>query len=296
MNRNIIIVLGGAILAAVLVAMLVQVTLGGKKTAKPSGEMTQILVAAADLKVGHELAEGDMRWQEWPEETLFSGAIEREGEQKPEEALTGRLARAVSKDEPVMKNVILRETKGNFVAASLKDGERAMAIEVEASTMVAGFVSPGDFVDVIMTYETEAKLNKGENDPRVAMMLDQTIDELATETVLENVRVLAVDQAAERNEDEDKIKVGKTVTLAVTPEQAERLALADKMGTVVLALRGVGDTALRPEKRAATTDMRMIGLNDEIYEAYFELKKKKGVQETPIRIYQGETLKVAPVK
>jgi pilus assembly protein CpaB len=296
MNKNILIVLGGAILAAVLVAVLVQVTLGGKKGGDETAQtMTEILVASSDMKVGKELEEGDLRWQEWPEDNLFSGAIIREEEQKPEEALKGRLARSLTKDEPVLKNAILKETKSNFVAASLKEGERAVSIKVDAEIMVAGFISPGDFVDVLLTYRQDIKV-EGEDDPRVKQMVDMNIKEYATETVLENIRVLAIDQMAERDKDDEKVKVGKTVTLAVLPEQAERLALANKMGDVVLSLRGVGDTKPREDKGLTVTDARMTSVNDEILEEYTKMKKQKGVKENLLKVYNGETISVMPVK
>ncbi len=295
MNKNILIVLGGAVLAAVLVAVLVQVTLGGKKGATTKENMAQILVAASDLKVGKELAEGDLRWQEWPEGNLFAGAVIREEEQTPEEALKGRLGRTLTKDEPVLKNVILKETKSNFVAASLREGERAMSLKVDAESMVAGFISPGDFVDVILTYRQDIKL-KGEDDPRIQEMVDMNIDEYATETVLENIRVLAIDQMAERDKDDEKIKVGKTVTLAVLPIEGEKLALANKMGTIQLALRGVGDTLARTEKGPTVTDARMTTLNDEIHAEYEKLKKQKGVKENLLKIYTGESVVTMPVK
>ena len=295
MNKNILIVLGGAVLAAVLVAVLVQVTLGGKKGGATKENMAQILVAASDLKVGKELAEGDLRWQEWPEDNLFAGAVIREEEQTPEEALKGRLGRTLTKDEPVLKNVILKETKSNFVAASLREGERAMSLKVDAESMVAGFISPGDFVDVILTYRQDIKL-KGEDDPRIQEMVDMNIDEYATETVLENIRVLAIDQMAERDKDDEKIKVGKTVTLAVLPIEGEKLALANKMGTIQLALRGVGDTLARTEKGPTVTDARMTTLNDEIHAEYEKLKKQKGVKENLLKIYTGESVVTMPVK
>lgn len=291
------IVLGGAILAAVLVAVLVQVTLGGKKQASPEtkAEMVEMLVASSEMKVGKELAVGDLRWQEWPKDTVFSGAVLREGEQKPEEALKGRLSRSLTKDEPVMKNAILKETKSNFVAASLQEGERAMSIKVDPESMVAGFISPGDFVDVILTYRQDIKV-EGEDDPRVKQMIDMNIDEFATETILEHIRVLAVDQTAERDKQDDKVTVGKTVTLAVKPVEAERLALADKMGTIVLSLRGVGDLKVRDVKGLTVTDARMTTVNDEVHEEYVKMKKQKGVKENYLKIYSGENITVMPVK
>ena len=86
MNKNILIVLGGAVLAAVLVAVLVQVTLGGKESS-PVADGIEVLVAAKDLKRGHELEEGDLSWKEWAEDSLFKGAITRDDDDEPHDAL-----------------------------------------------------------------------------------------------------------------------------------------------------------------------------------------------------------------
>ena len=105
---------------------------------------------------------------------------------------------------------MLKEDKGNFVAALLEPGKRAVAISVKADSMVGGFITPGDFVDVILTYRVKFDDN---DDPVAKMIIDQNIDEHATETILENIKVLAIDQTS-KNE-EAKIKVAKTVTLEV---------------------------------------------------------------------------------
>lgn len=294
MNKNIMIVLGGAVLVAVLVAMMVQVTLGGKKREQAAAEARiQILVASADLRIGRELKAGDVRWQEWPKSSVFPGAVVREGEQKPEEALKGRLARDIAKGEPVMKSALLGQSKGNMVAASLDPGMRAVAIEVSASTMVGGFIGPGDFVDVILTYKATMK-SKDEN-PRVQKMIELNLDKMATETILQNVKVLAIDQMAERPAD-DKIKVGKTATLAVRPEDAERLSLAAGIGELTLALRGVGDDALVEKKWLTVSDQRLTSVTDEIYSEYEKIKKEDGANANIVRVYSGEQVTALPAQ
>lgn len=291
MNKNILIVLGGAVLAAVLVAMLVQVTLGGKKSA-PVENGVEVLVAARDLKKGAELEEGDLKWKEWPEDALFKGAVTRDGEQEPNEALSGRLERGFSKGEAVVRKALLKETTVNYVAARLNPGERAVSIKVKAEGMVAGFISPGSFVDVILTYKLRFDID--DDSPNVQAMIEMNLDDLATETILERVRVLAIDQTAEREED-DKIKVGKTVTLAVGIRDAEKLALASQMGDITLALRGVGDDAVN-EKGPTTTDARMTSIDDEIFEEYKKVRKDSGIAANMVKIYSGVGVQQVPVR
>lgn len=297
MNKNILIVLGGAVLAAVLVAMLVQLTLGGdqKKEVVPVEEtMVDVLVASKDLRVGHELSEGDLRWQGWPEDTLFKGAIIRDGDEPADEVLEGRLERTFYEGEAVVRSGILKETKNNIVAARLKPGERAMAIEVDAENMVAGFVSPGNYVDVILTYRQ--KINVSDEEPSAIQdMVTLNLDSIATETILQNVRVLAVDQQAEVD-DEESVKVGKTVTLAVPIRDAEKLALASEMGVLTLAMRGVGDDK-ENDPAPAVSDARLTSIDDEIHAEYLRMKKEGGGGLTgAVKIYNGAQVSTVPVR
>ena len=264
MNKNIMVVFGGAVAVALLVALLVQVSIGGKKqpTSVIREASVEILVAAKDLGIGHELQEGNLRWQEWPKKSLFSGAVERDDEQSADDAIEGRLARDVVSGEPVMESMLLAQTKGNFVAASLEPGMRALAIGVSASSMVGGFIGPGDYVDVILTYKES--INTVDENPKVLEMIELNLDKLATETILQNIKVLAVDQMARRPE-EEKIKVGKTITLAVSVRDAERLSLATELGDLTLALRGVGDDKIIGKSWPTISDARLTNMSDEIF-------------------------------
>jgi len=286
MNKNILIVLGGAVLVAVLVAMLVQITLGGAEEPVVASDAptVEILVARKDLKIGKELKGGDMRWQSWPENSLFPGVVRRDGEQSPEDALEGRLARNIAEGEPLMKSALLQQSKGNLVAASLEPGQRALAIEVNASSMVGGFIGPGDFVDVMLTYRARVSVDEG--DALVKTYVDLNLDSYATETILQNVKVLAVDQTAQPSDDE-KIRVGKTVTLAVESRDAERLSLANKLGTLTLILRGVGDDKIVQKQWPTTSDARLTTVSDEILVGVQKIKEESGKNRKSVRIYNG---------
>ncbi len=285
MNKNIVVVLGGAILAAVLVAMLVQVTLGGKKSTVTSG--VEVLVAAKELRKGTELKKGDLVWKKWPEDAIFKGALVRKKGKKADEVLKGRIDRSFSEGEAVVRSAIL-SGKGNEVVARLDPGERAVSIKVNAAAMVAGFIAPGSHVDVILTYKKRVVIS--DDSPAVDELVSRNIDKIASETILENVRVLAIDQKTARGSD-DKIKVGKTVTLAVPIRDAEKLALAAEMGDITLAMRGVGDEA-RNEAAPAVTDARLSTIDDEIYAEYERMKEKSDMSSADIRIYNGPELVV----
>jgi pilus assembly protein CpaB len=275
MNKNVMIVLVGGFVVAILVAVLVQASLGGKKT-EEQGPKTQVLVAAKDLAVGTELSPGDLKWQTWPGDQAFAGAIVREGEQKADEALTGKLIQRVAMGQPVLPTFIFKEGRGNLVAASLGKGMRAIAIPVKADTMAGGFVAPGDFVDVILSYQVAT--NSRDN-PSVASLVSKQ----ASETILQNIKVLAVDQEAARSE--DKAKIARTVTLEVSVSDAERLALAANMGDLTLTLRGIGDEA-KIEGASTTTDVQV----GQIMQDVARLQGGGSGPGGSVRVYNGDAV------
>lgn len=270
MNKNILIVLAGAVLAAVLVAVLVQVTVGGKKEkiSSDSSAVVEVLVASRDLKSTAEIKDGDVTWKTLPKDMAFKGAIVRKEGEEAKGILEGRFNRDISAGEPMKQSMMLK-AKGNFVAASLGAGERAISLKLKSEDMVAGFIGPGTFVDVILTYEDRFTSGNGD-DARVQQMYDLNIKKYATETILQNIRVLAIDQMYERDFD-DEVKAGKTVTLAVPFPDVEKVALAVKMGTVVLVLRGVDDKFVETAPRDALTDARMTKVRRELFTEYKRL-------------------------
>ncbi len=284
MNKNILIVFIGAVLVSVLVATLVQISIGKSSTPTLQQEAkVEILVAAKVLKVGHELVAGDLRWQSWPKGSVFGGAVVRVKAQKATEALSGRLRRSVAAGEPLTKDV-LANAKGNFVVAGLRQGMRAVAIKVTAESMVGGFIGPGDYVDVLLTYSKNIRTK--DKDPRIQTMIDMNLNKLAIETILQNVKILAVDQLAQRGE-ASKAKVGRTVTLEVDRRSAEELSLAARLGDITLSLRGFGDDVIAENDWDTITDARMISIDDEVFAEFKRLKKDKKVNPSIVKIYSG---------
>lgn len=281
MNKNVLIVLAGGFLIAILVAVMVQASLGGKKETQ-STEKTQILVAAKDLPIGKELIKGDLKWQEWPADSVFAGAVVREGDQPASEAMPGRMLQALSMGQPLHPAMVVGEGKGNFLAATLKEGMRAAAISVKAQTMAGGFVGPGDRVDVLVTYKVKVR---DRDNPAIQAVIDQ----FATETVLENVRVLATDQKAIR--EEDKAKIARTVTLEVDSEGAEKLALASELGDLSLSLRGIGDENLVREKDL-TTDVEV----SRVLKGIARAQSGSGGASGTVRVYNGQDVTNMPVR
>ena len=285
MNRNMIIVLAGGFLIAVLVAVVVQAGLSSKQKEVAVEPPARIAVAMRDLPAGTTLAETDLKWQDWPKAQLFAGAVVQVGDKTPLQMVSGTTRRQIGAGEPIQGTALVKSGQGNFVAALLAKGMRAVGIDVNAAHMAGGFIGPGDYVDVILTYQKNVKLDNND-DPRVAEMLKRNLDRYATETILQNVRVLAVDQAAQRTDDKGTGEgvVGKTVTVEVDRKGAERLALAGEIGTLSLSLRKLGDDTVDNTVNPTETDERMTHITREIYD---QTHKITGDGNNIVRVYNG---------
>lgn len=279
MNKNILIVLGGGFLVAVLVAVIVQASFGSKNS-----NMVEVAVASKVLKVGDTVSEENFKWQEWPKDAVFSGAIVREEKKKVTDLATGKIRRDMNAGEPLLKTSLAVAGKGNILAAAMEPGMRAMAIKVSAESMVGGFISPGDRVDVILT--SQVKLSGDERD-EAAMKIDRH----ASQTVLENVNVLAIDQNSQK--EDGKAKVGRTVTLEVDAHGAEKLALASEMGDLSLVLRALGDDTLSDKsKKQFTTDVQVSSVLQELG----RIKKNSGGKSDIVRVYNGQNIENVTVR
>ncbi|MAU40287.1 MAG: Flp pilus assembly protein CpaB [Kordiimonas sp.] len=191
----------------------------------PKAQSTQsILVTREDLQAGHILQAGDLRWVPWPEEGLNKQYIQK-SQGKKRDAFAGAVLRnSIMSGQPLVEDFVVRPGNRGFMAAVLTPGARAVSIKVNATTGIAGFIFPGDHVDVILTHQIPSP---GEDRSSVQ----------ASETVLSNIRVLAIDQRTENTNNTPSI--GKTVTVEVTPKDAEKIALVSKLGELSLSLRSL---------------------------------------------------------
>ena len=281
MNKNVLIVLAGGFLIALLVAIIVQASFGSKK----DDSMIEVLVAAKALPTGSPVTEDNFKWQAWPKDSAFQGAIIRAKNQKITDVAKGKLRRDMSANEPLSQTALTAAGKGNVLAASMEPGMRAVAIKVSAESMVGGFISPGDRVDVIVTFQV--RLSGAESEAAEAR-----VNRHASETVLENVRVMAIDQMSTK--EDNKAKVGRTVTLEVDSKGAEKLSLASEMGDLSLALRALGDETITNTKksRESTTDVEMSSVLQELS----EIKKNSSPNAGIVRIYSGDIVENISVR
>ncbi|MDJ1157646.1 Flp pilus assembly protein CpaB [Chelatococcus sp. SYSU_G07232] len=229
-----LLVLGIALVAGVAAAYLA----AGKKAPAPVVKVeaprpntSDVLVTAVEVPMGNGLKAGDLRWQAWPADSVPPGVILRKDRPGAIEELTGAIARtALLNGEPVRSERLIKTDGTGFMSAILPSGMRAVAISIDnrGASSAGGFVLPNDHVDVIRTYRDE-EASKA-----------QGIDVYVSETILRNVRVLAIGQTVqERNG--DKVVTGETATLEVDPSQAEVLTLAQKVGHISLVLRSLAD-------------------------------------------------------
>jgi pilus assembly protein CpaB len=197
-------------------------------------ETTQVLVAAKDISMGTTLAPESFTWQEWPETGLSTQFMRDEAGFDPETEVAGAIARAsFYAGEPIVEAKLIHSDRG-FMSAILPEGKRAVATRISAETSAGGFILPNDRVDVIMAYANDAAADTRGASPYL------------TETILHNVRVLAIDQTIEEQNGE-RVVVGQTATLELTPQQAEIMTVAQQMAQrMTLALRSIEDSMSSP--------------------------------------------------
>ncbi|UIJ71435.1 Flp pilus assembly protein CpaB [Aurantimonas sp. HBX-1] len=195
--------------------------------AEPPIKLVDVLATTTDLAMGTPV-DGALSWQKWPEDGVGPTLILKRDRPEAIEELKGSIARqSFFAGEPVREAKLIRTDQG-FMSAILPAGKRALAIQIAAETSAGGFVLPNDHVDVIMTRRKPS--TNGE------------ADQFVTETVLRNLRVLAIDQTIEE-QDGQKVVVGSTATLEVDPDQAEALTAAQQMADrLVLSLRSLADS------------------------------------------------------
>jgi pilus assembly protein CpaB len=230
MNTARIVVLAVAVGAGGLAAYLAS----GSDNKKPQPVQTaqlqtvDVLVAKSDIQLGQAVTANDVAWQAWPANTASSSFIRRDQRPDATTQLAGSIARSpFIAGEPIREPKLVRANGSGFMAAILPTGMRAISTEISPETGAGGFILPNDRVDVILS-----KREKNAD--------HSNADSVNSETILGNVRVLAVDQTIEEKNGQ-KVVVGKTATLELKPEQAETLARSRQMGTLSLALRSLAD-------------------------------------------------------
>ena len=204
----------------------------------PAIQTTRVLVATQTMPVGARLTGEQMAWRDWPLEAVEDGFILEEDEPQALAELEGAVVRLVSfAGEPVRRAKLVGSDE-RYMSSVLEAGKRAMAVNISAANGAGGFILPNDRVDVIVTR------NLGDFSQEQASVLAQT--------VLTNVRVLAIDQTITESEEGGKTAIGETATLEVTAREAELLAeliaqnRVDDTVVISLVLRSSADVSEAP--------------------------------------------------
>ena len=217
-TRSVIILIIGLI-----IALGTAWSLKARMTHPAEASGRQVLVAAANIGTGDFVrSQYHLAFANWPEANITEQMLT--SAQVKLSDFDGAVARRdVGKGEPIQKNMLVKPNEGGFMAAVLDPGKRAVSIAVDSTTGNAGFIFPGDYVDLILTHAEK-------NDQSSVR---------ASETFIENVRVLAVDQML--TNPDNKAVLAKTVTLEVSPKQAEKINVAKDLGKINLSLRSLAN-------------------------------------------------------
>ncbi len=262
MDRKKLLLLVGALIIAVGTAFAARSLFMGASApetqaapAEPQGP--KVLVAQRSLPTGTIITADSVSFQLWPKE-MVENAYFIDGEADMAKLLGTVVRHPISAGEPITQGALVKPGDRGFLAAALGPGMRAITIPVSAKTGVAGFVFPGDRVDLMLTQSV-----KGDDGPELK----------ASETVLRNIRVLATDTSTtqETVDGSTVVREYKHVTMEVTPRIAEKIAVAQTIGTLSLSLRSLADNQSDLERAIANGDVNIPeGASAEEEERYLQ--------------------------
>jgi pilus assembly protein CpaB len=177
------------------------------------------------------LSESDLSWQAWPRDAISKGMVRKTDGSNPIEDVKGSVSRGnIFEGEPIRREKLVKGPNSGFLSAILPTGYRAVAINIDAQggTTAGGFILPNDRVDVIRTF-------RDQDQSRIS-----GTDVYTSETILSNVRVLAIGQNVQEKNGE-RVITGSNATLELDPKQAETVVLAQRVGQLSLTLRSMVD-------------------------------------------------------
>jgi pilus assembly protein CpaB len=263
MDRKKVILLVAALFIAAITAFMARSMFTGASApqaaaAKPVETGPKVMVATKALPVGTIITADSFRYQPWPKELVEDayfiegpggtsgpdGATASPGV-TPEELVGTVVRNAITAGQPITKGSLVKPGDRGFLAAALGPGMRAVTVPVSALTGVAGFVFPGDRVDLVLTQNIA-----GPGGPPLKV----------SETILRNMRVLATDQRSTNAVDAEGktvVRKYKLVTMEATPSIAERITVAQSIGTISLSLRSLADNAAELEQALASGEVNI---------------------------------------
>ena len=241
----------GALVIAVITAVMAKNMFTGAgadaASAAPAVPLgPKVLVARKSLPVGTIIDAESLAFQAWPQE-LVQGAYYTEGSPEANVAkMIGTVVRnPITAGQPITKGALVGPNDRGFLAAALGPGMRAVTVPVSVTSGVAGFIFPGDRVDMVLTQSVT-----GGGDGSALKV---------SETIVRNLRVLATDQRIDSKDAEGKTEVRTfaTVTFEATPKISEKIAVAQSLGTLSLALRSIADNTAELERAVAAGEVKV---------------------------------------
>jgi len=241
MRRSMISLIAG-IAMALLAVMLMTSFMSGKdkKPKTPKGGMVAIVVAARDMPFGSDIIRDYVRYAQWPVDSVPAGAftnmdvllVDVEGKGRDRVVL-----RSFYEGEPILQQKVSGFGDKATLSRKVSDDMRAYSIRVNDVSGVAGFLLPGDRVDIMLTRSSGGGRNGN----------------LVTDVILQHIAILGIDQ--QTNEAMDKPVLARTITVEVTTDQAQKLALAQQVGTLSLTLRSNANNEQEKTGRISTGDL-----------------------------------------
>ena len=221
--------LGCAVMAAFLARNMIASKPVEQQVEAPKAETLDVLVAAKDVQMGQKFGQGTVAWRSWPKEFVDPSFITRNA--SPDALTELEQARArltIYQGETILDKKVLRPGAGGFMSAMLPKGMRAISVAISSRSSAGGFILPDDRVDVILTRKIDAG----------------GVQATKSETVISNVRILAVNQIFKQAAQGDAVTVdhGETATIEVDPHQAEIVEQVQSTGELSLALRSIAES------------------------------------------------------
>jgi pilus assembly protein CpaB len=253
MDSRKVILLVGALITAALTAFFARTLMLGSAAPQAAAmglpaapvDGPEVLVATRTLPVGTILDATALTYKPWPKELVDNAYYLKANSDV--KALAGTVVRnAITAGQPVTQGALVKPGDRGFLAAALGPGMRAVTVPVSTQTAVAGFVFPGDRIDLVLTQSVPG----GGDGPPLKV----------SETVVRNMRVLATDQRTDNQVDETGktvVKAFSTVTVEATPKIAEQIAVAQTLGSLSLSLRSLADNGEQLEQAIASGAVTM---------------------------------------
>lgn len=194
----------------------------------------KVLTAKRDFTIGEQIKADDLQWSVWPEKGVVQGQFTETAAPNAIEEIAGAVVKMpIYKQEPLMPQRIVKRGEAGLLPVLMGADMRAVSVGISPESASGGFILPNDRVDLILTYEQQPTATNG-------LSAARTVSKI----ILQNVRVLAIDQAYAPGAPEESTRIGRTATLEVTPAETELVALSQSRGELSLALRPLTEDAV----------------------------------------------------